>query len=238
MFNFIGVPWVSAAPGKPFLALWAWGAAHATQVSRSIVVVAKRAMARYPLSMFRPAYLAGRWYPSDERTCREALAIHAADAPTEQGSWRGAVVPHAGWLYSGQVAAQTLCQLSYVCPQADLVVVFGAHRTPNDADTLFRAEGWQTPLGNLCTAHTLLSELNARLDLDEEPVRTAYPDNAAEVLMPMVRYFFPKAELLMLGVAPTSQAMRIGVEVGTVVHNAGRAAVFIGSTDLTHYGPD
>ena len=74
------------------------------------------------------------------------------------------------------------------------------------------------------------------LGLSEEPVSPARPDNAVELHLPFVKRHFPRAELLMVGVEASPRAKTIGRVVGERVREAGRDAVFVGSTDLTHYG--
>ena len=55
--------------------------------------------------MKRQAFLAGSWYPKDERRCREAISRHAEGTAPEPGPWHGLIGPHAGWAYSGDTAA-------------------------------------------------------------------------------------------------------------------------------------
>ena len=204
------------------------------------VLVAERGLRgamRYAPGMDREAYLAGGWYPADERACRRAIEKHAADTSPTSGSWRVLVGPHAGWAYSGDAAGRTYRWLASAHPDADLVVVFGSHRGPAGPSTLFHGDGWQTPVGRLVTARTLVDALGRELDLRAEPIAPASPDNGAELHMPFVRHFFPRAELVMLGVAASEDALDIGRRVGELVRAHERDAVFVGSTDLTHYGP-
>ena len=64
------------------------------------------------------------------------------------------------------------------------------------------------------------------------------PDNAVEVQMPFIRHFFPNAQIAMMGIAASKEAIVIGESVGAICKNLGKDTVFIGSTDLTHYGPN
>ncbi len=204
-------------------------------------VVANRIMAGYLSRMLRPASLAGQWYPDDERECRAAIERHAADTRPEQGPWRGLIGPHAGWTYSGDLAAQSFRWLAEAQPDAtaiDLVVLFGAHRGAHGPSTILEADGWDSPLGPVPIAGDLAEQIAAAAGLEEEPVEPLHPDNAAELHVPFVRYFFPSAELLMLGVEESPRAMEIGKTVAEVVRNGARNAVYVGSTDLTHYGPN
>lgn len=155
-----------------------------------------------------------------------------------QAPYRGVIAPHAGFTYSGHTAAHAYAWLAQAAGSVDLVVVFGSHRGPHGPNTVFTAAGWDTPLGPLATAIPLATQLQRDLKLAEEPVQPHHPDNAVELHLPFVRHFFPKAELLMLGVAAATSALTLGREVGHAVKRAGINAVFAGSTDLTHYGPN
>ena len=187
----------------------------------------------------RRAFLAGRWYPGDAAGCRAAIRDHLGDADVLPGPFHALVGPHAGWTYSGDCAGRGYRQLAASAPDdVDLVVVFGSHRGPRGPNTVFLDDAWQTPLGPLVTARELAADAASSLGFVEEPSRPARPDNAVELHLPFVRALFDGAELLMLGVEASRRAVGFGRAVGELVKARGRVAVFIGSTDLTHYGPN
>ena len=188
--------------------------------------------------MIRPAYLAGAWYPASDSACRTEIEGFLTGAPPFSGDWRALIGPHAGWRYSGAVAARTYQSLAQSQPKADLVVVFGSHRGPHGPDTVFLEEAWDTPLGAAPNAQNLAAEISRSLALREEPAQSSRPDNGVELHLPMVRYFFPEAQIVMVGVAARVEAEELGKKVGSICQQAGHDAVFVGSTDLTHYGPD
>jgi len=188
--------------------------------------------------MQRAAYLAGQWYPGNQSDCQKAIEGHAADTCVEQGPWHGLIGPHAGWFFSGTPAARSYRWLAESQPSTDLVVVFGSHRGAAGPNSIFLADEWCTPLGPLQVASDLSGRLHQELSLSEEPVAPTHADNAVEVHLPFVRHFFPDAQLLMLGVAASERAIEIGAHVGAVCRGEGKRAVFVGSTDLTHYGPN
>lgn len=187
--------------------------------------------------MQRATYLAGSWYPNAMDACKATIEGHARDAQPEQGPWRGIVAPHAGWHYSGAVAVHAFAWLHAAVPDPDVVVVFGSHRGPSEPDTVFRGTAWNTPLGPLTVHGPLAKAIGEALDLPDEPLTPHYPDNGIEVLLPFVRYFFPRAQALMLGVAAHPRAATLGDKVAALCAEAGVRSVFVGSTDLTHYGP-
>jgi AmmeMemoRadiSam system protein B len=186
----------------------------------------------------RRAALAGHWYPSDPAECREAIERHARAGPDLEGDPRALIGPHAGWAYSGDCAGAAYRVLAARHRDAELAVVFGSHRGLEGPHTVFRGEGWETPLGAIVTERELAEALATELGLADEPVRPARFDNAVELHLPFVRHFFPRARLLMLGLGASEAALAIGRRAGELVAESGRDAVFVGSTDLTHYGPN
>ncbi|MBT6178219.1 MAG: AmmeMemoRadiSam system protein B [Deltaproteobacteria bacterium] len=186
----------------------------------------------------RPAFFKNQWYPGNPDECRRAMDSFAQNTSPRAGTWKTLVAPHAGWTFSGDAMGQGYRWLAESNPDADLVVVFGGHRGPYGPNTVFCGDAWETPVGNLITALPIAQELKAELGIASEPEKPGRPDNGAELHMPFVKHFFAQAELLMLGVAASEDALGIGEAVAELCRTHRRKAVFIGSTDLTHYGPN
>ena len=187
----------------------------------------------------RPAELMGRWYPATAEEC-DALLMPVGPRAGEAVDAVGAIVPHAGWVYSGKVAFEALSALQASLPDADLVVIFGGHLRPRDRPRVFLEGAWQTPYGPLEVASELAQEVAMALrEVDSESPEDFVDDNAVEVLVPMVKRLWPDAPALMIGVPPTDAAGGIGKEVVALASARGyRRIAVVGSTDLTHYGPN
>jgi AmmeMemoRadiSam system protein B len=140
-----------------------------------------------------------------------------------------AVVPHAGWYYSGKIAAAAVSALDR---DAETVVVLGGH-LPGGMPPLFaEEEGVRTPLGPMYIDAGLRGVL--RKELGGRPDR--YQDNTVEVLLPMIRFFFPQAQLLWLRLPAELASFEAGKCIAGAGKALGRKLVVLGSTDLTHYG--
>ena len=149
-----------------------------------------------------------------------------------------AVAPHAGWYYSGNVAAQAVGALAELSNQCDTVAVIGGH-LPGTAPCLIMMEdAVSTPLGNLEIDDVLRKKLIT--DLGNIPgLKTAedrYNDNTVEVLLPMVKYFFPNARLLWLRFPADMVSFEAGKTLAKTAVSLDRKLLVLGSTDLTHYG--
>lgn len=193
--------------------------------------------------MDRPASLAGMWYPGDAAACRAAVEKHRTGTRPKDGSYRGMIAPHAGWAFSGDAAGHAYTWLQQSHPEATLVVLFASHRGPRGPHSLFLGDGWETPLGRLPTHRALADRIAAdplagQLELREEPVRPARSDNAVELHLPFIKHAWPDASLVMLGIGANEDALRLGRRVGELARELDEDTVFVGSTDLTHYGPN
>lgn len=141
-----------------------------------------------------------------------------------------AIVPHAGWFFSGELALQVLARFS---PAVDTVAVVGGHLAPGGGILAAPEAGYETPLGTVKRDKELYEELAAEIALKED--RNA--DNTVEVELPMIRYLYPSASILWLRAAPDESALELGSCLARIADKTGRNLAVAGSTDLTHYGP-
>lgn len=189
---------------------------------------------------FRPADLAGTWYPASAAACEKFF--REAPRPSvslDSQEWVGAIVPHAGWVYSGKIAFGALSLLKEKKPNADLILLFAGHLAKNHAPRLLIEGGYETPFGVLETPADLAQDVAMAFECDLETPDEYYDDNAVEVQMPMLKYLWPNAKMLCVGVPPTELAQDIGRDVLALAKKRGfKDVVIVGSTDLTHYGPN
>jgi AmmeMemoRadiSam system protein B len=176
---------------------------------------------------FRESCLPPGWYPRNPDEIGRFLSGFAENG----GSVPAAVAPHAGWFYSGKIAAKAAAALDR---KAETVVVIGGH-LPNGYPPLFAMEdAVNTPLGSM----TIDAELRAIMYKEIKGRPDQYPDNTVEVLLPMVRFFMPKASLLWLRLPADIASFDAGKTLAAAAKNLGRSIAVLASTDLTHYGPN
>jgi MEMO1 family protein len=169
------------------------------------------------------------WYPDAapviERTLSGFLSGFA------RGTALACVAPHAGWYYSGAIAARAIAELD---PRADVVVVFGGHLSGGSAPLLATEDGFQTPLGDIPADAELREAVASAIPCGVD--RNA--DNTVEVMLPMIRFLFPSARVFWMRLGAGIASYQTGKTVAAIAGRLGRKTVAIGSTDLTHYGPN
>lgn len=155
-------------------------------------------------------------------------------------TWLGAIVPHAGWIASGAIAGESLRTLASGRDRApQVVVVFGAVHTPIDLPVaaLDSHARWAVPGAESAVAHELGERLLERSDLFAVDNRLHAREHAVEVELPLIQAVWPVATVLPVEVPAIEDAERIGRRAAEQVRAAGVDAVFLASSDLTHYGP-
>ena len=165
------------------------------------------------------------WYPRDREEVSRFLSKHDRSGPFS----RAAISPHAGWFYSGRLSA---IASSCLQPEAETVAVLGGH-LPAGSPRLFAMEdAVKTPFGPM----PIDTELRSVLQKDLGGTEDRFRDNTVEVLLPMVRFFFPQAKLLWLRLPSEISSFDAGKIIAQAAAELNRKINVLASTDLTHYG--
>jgi len=175
------------------------------------------------------------WYPASADECSAEIRRFLAGFAPPEGHWRGGIAPHASWYFSGKAAARVMCAIAGSF-QPDRVVVYGGHLSFGNRPVVYTEDSWETPFGLLPMDTLFAREL---VDSGEAiAARGSFADNTVEVQLPFVLNFFPKSPMIALHSPASDAATRLGAAVSDLLAGKGLSAVFIGSADLTHYGPN
>lgn len=183
--------------------------------------------------------------PDATETARQA-------ASSAGGPWIGAIVPHAGWICSGAIAGEAIGTMSRShggrkgvgsagdAGAVDVVVIFAAVHTPLPlrAAALASHGAWAAPGGTSRVpgelSQKLLRDAGSWFVTDD---RFHDREHAVEVELPLVQRALPGARVLPIEVPLTEEAVQIGTRVADAVRSENLRAVYLASSDLTHYGP-
>ncbi len=194
-------------------------------------------------NVVRPAVFAGSWYPARAADCAREIRrfLAAAEPPEDRRGARlvGGIVPHAGWAYSGALACRVIHRLRQGAdPPPGAIVLFGGHLAASSPNVMMPAGAWETPFGEIPVAEELAAELAGRFPFRLESPERARPDNTIELQLPFLKHFYPEARLLAIAVPPAEATLALAAEAVAAARRLGIALQVLGSTDLTHYGPN
>jgi len=185
----------------------------------------------------RPAAVAGAFYPAEPGDLRFqvdqllAEAEHAPLTPSDAGSPKALIVPHAGYVYSGSIAASAYALLRPVARRVRRVVLLGpAHRVHLRGIALPEADLFRTPLGDLRVDEGACAAL-AELPRD---AAAHLREHSLEVQLPFLMSVLEDFTLVPLAVGVAEPE-----EVAAVLDRlwGGVETLIVISSDLSHYLP-
>jgi AmmeMemoRadiSam system protein B len=196
--------------------------------------------------IIRESSLPPGWYPRSageiNRFLEKWKKPPAGGGPGgSRGGGAAAVSPHAGWYYSGAIAAEAFASLD---GGAETVAILGGHLAARSPVLAFTEDACASPLGPMEIDGELRDALCSALGQKGTGSGARpwgpdlYRDNTVEVLIPMARFFFPRARLLALRLPADISSYETGRLLAEAAGALGRKLAVLGSTDLTHYGPN
>jgi AmmeMemoRadiSam system protein B len=202
---------------------------------------------RGSLKVRHPA-VAGSWYAGTSAGLRAQIEecfthkLGPGKPPrvVEKGprSLVGLVCPHAGYMYSGPVAAHAYYKLA-ADGKPDVIVIFSPNHTGLGSALAIMDEGvWRTPLGDVeidaPTANQILRESRI-IDVDDSAHAS---EHSIELQIPFLQYLYGSS-FKFVPICFLMQDLESSREVGQAVAKAlaGKNALVIASTDMTHYEP-
>lgn len=192
----------------------------------------------------RRAVVAGAFYEAEKRRLEEQLRDCFAGSGTyreENESIIGGVVPHAGYLYSGNVAASVYAKL----PRADIFVILGTDHHSTGSPIAVSNDTWVTTLGDVAVDKDFVADLSFLgriIELDETAHRY---EHSIEVQLPFLQFLFGTKFLFVpigIGSIDEETVKEIGeVLADTIVRTKikrDKKVVMLASSDFTHYEAD
>lgn len=197
----------------------------------------------------RPA-VAGYFYPSKRDELVESIKwsflhrLGPGSLPTVSETRRkassGYVVPHAGYMYSGPVAAHSYYHLANEGPPQTIVLLGTNHTGYGPLVSVYPEGVWETPLGELKVDAELAKLVEKHSEyavLDED---AHIEEHSVEVQLPFIQFLFddrPKILPIVIGLHTPQVALDLAKSIHKAVSELGRDVVLLASSDFNHYEP-
>ncbi|NOY86599.1 MAG: AmmeMemoRadiSam system protein B [Deltaproteobacteria bacterium] len=185
----------------------------------------------------RQPAVAGQFYPGMDDILEKQVSSFLTDGVAETGVL-GAVMPHAGYIYSGSVAGETVSHLDV----PGKVILLGPNHTGAGARiSVFPSGSWSMPFGRLPVDEKL-----AGLIIDgitgAGPDRMAHVrEHSIEVQLPFLYYrkkgpftFVP----ITLSMLPEDECRDVGLALARIIQSSDDDILIVASSDMTHYESD
>ncbi|MEV0647702.1 AmmeMemoRadiSam system protein B [Phytomonospora sp. NPDC050363] len=178
----------------------------------------------------RPTAVAGRFYPGDPSHLRTMIRrmLNKIEVPADEQLAPAYVVPHAGYRFSGPVAATVYARLERFAGKVDRVVILGpSHFARLEGCAGSPAGMWETPLGDLHTVDA------PGLPADPVPHQR---EHSIEVQLPFIQTVLGDVRITPIAVGYTP-AEEVADLIDATVADDPRTVVLC-STDFSHFHPD
>jgi len=183
--------------------------------------------------MARPPAVAGRFYPDDPVALLEEVERHL-EPRTPKVSAKGVIAPHAGFMYSGDVAGSVYSRIEI----PDTVILLGPNHTGMGERIALYSQGtWIMPFGDLeIDAHLAKAILkNAPIAHESEDAHRL--EHSLETQLPFLQYFRKQFKLVPLCLMRLSldECQILAKAIVRAVQSCERTVLIVASSDMTHY---
>ncbi len=191
---------------------------------------------KYPDVQVRRPAVAGKFYSASAEKLKQAMDYFFEDAvEAETDKPLALVVPHAGYVFSGQIAADAYRQAK---PYTyDVIVILGTNHTSpavNNVSVYPRA-GYQTPLGTAQIDEPLADRLLTECPQCTFNASLHEQEHSVEVQVPFIQHAFPDTKILpmVVGSPDVNFCKSFGETLAGILE--GENALIVASSDLSHY---
>jgi len=183
--------------------------------------------------MVRKPAVAGQFYTNDPSRLRDQLETFVK---TEHAKIKiyGAIVPHAGYIYSGAVAGAVYARINI----PETVVILGPnHHGIGSKAALYPPGEWLTPLGTIGIDQQLSSAIRSSSPLVVEDNTAHQNEHSIEVQVPFLQFLKPNVSIvpLCLGFTDFSSCKSLGLSLAQAISSYQKEVLIIASSDMSHY---
>jgi hypothetical protein len=183
----------------------------------------------------RPAAVAGSWYPGDPDQLRSTVDGLLASVEPVDGAPIGLIVPHAGYTYSGPVAAAGFRQLEQGDYRVAVIIASDHQRPVSDPISVWAEGGFETPLGIVPVDEELaqaLVDADPRITLDAAAHQGEHP---IEIELPFLQQVCRACRIVPVLMGDDSDEVVAALSDALLEALPPEGAVVIASSDLSHY---
>jgi len=187
------------------------------------------------MSVRQPCAL--NFYASECKKERIKEYLKNFQVPTAPKKIVAGIVPHAGWMFSGAVAAKVFKSIKEKSAPNTFILLGAIHQMGVEKNAIYSNGNWLTPFGEVEVDSDIANAIcKTSEDLFIESSVAHIHEHSLEVQLPFIKYFFPKSSIVPIQIAPDKKATLAGEKIGELIANTDKEIVVIGSSDLTHYG--
>jgi MEMO1 family protein len=183
--------------------------------------------------MARQPAVADRFYPGSAAALSREVKNLIGTEPAHKQKALAVVCPHAGYIYSGWVAAETLRQV--IIPET--VIILGPNHHGRGADVALSTSTWQMPMGEVPIDLDLAERLLSEAPIIREDEVAHRLEHSLEVQVPFLQQMQKNLSIVPLVIAHISYPMceQVATILAECLKKSDKDVLIVASSDMTHY---
>ncbi len=186
----------------------------------------------------RQPAVAGQFYPANPGQLKKDLAdLFAKAQPKQTENVLAVISPHAGYVFSGQVAASSFNQIDTTKKYENIFILASSHRMTFDGASIYDKGNYKTPLGTVNVNLQLAKELLKKYPVFNDNTEAHIYEHSLEVQLPFLQYKLGndfRIIPIIVGTQASGTCKKIGEALKPYLNENN---LFVVSTDFSHY-PD
>ncbi|MDY0186132.1 MAG: AmmeMemoRadiSam system protein B [Desulfuromonadaceae bacterium] len=187
--------------------------------------------------MLRAPVVAGQFYPADrDELLRQLEGFYTAADSVKESPAQAVLAPHAGYVYSGAVAAKALAGVDI----PSTVILLGPnHQGLGSRAAVYDSGAWQTPLGEVAVNAPLAAQVCNLVDGFSPDPSAHRLEHSLEVMLPFLQYQRPGVQIvpIMLREHSFPELEQMGQMLAEVLAPIRDDVLILASSDMSHYEP-
>lgn len=199
----------------------------------------------------RKAVVAGSFYAANRQSLEAQIkncflheigpGVLPASAQEKERKIMGIIVPHAGFMYSGPVAAHSYLKLSFEKTPRTIIILGPNHRGLGGEVSLMSSGQWQTPLGTIEIDQSIANEIIAHDEkrILQDDFQAHLFEHSIEVQLPFLQFIYPNNEFKIIPISIINQQLVSMKYLAEIIYETIKDKyqdfLLIASSDFTHY---
>ncbi len=186
--------------------------------------------------MLRESIVSGKFYPSSAALIKKQIDSFLPEKNAQKSKAIAAIVPHAGYIYSGEVAVSVIAQIEIT----ENIILLGPNHTGLGERVSIVASGrWRTPMGEVEINEEIAKELLHSSGILKEDISAHTYEHCLEVELPILQYFSNNFKIVPIVVGEISfdeiadLARSLVKTIKTL--EISKQTMLLASSDMTHY---
>jgi MEMO1 family protein len=187
----------------------------------------------------RQPFAAGRFYPAEKETLIKDISqlFENCKKSTENWSVRAIISPHAGYVFSGKIAAAAYSSIPENSVYKNIFIIGSSHVMSFDGASVYNSGDYITPMGKIEVNKEIANKLISENKVFNFPTNAHLQEHSIEVQIPFIQYYFKDQSLIVPIIIGTDNEYTVKKIAEALRPWFTSENLFVISSDFSHYPP-